>query len=137
MTLVCARFCVFSQLILFSTSLAPVFEFSSTPPHPGVKAASVLAKSIEESPSSADTKSAQADVESIESLESLTTHKGYLLVCGAGKFVLALSNVPLDEKEVEQVLVVIKNGGLSKDAENLSVDVLMLAMHIVNRAFLS
>ena len=95
----------------------------------------MLAKSIEESPSSADTKSAQADVESIESLESLTNHKGYLLVCGAGKFVLALSNVPLDEKELQEVVVVIKNGGLSKDAETLSVDVLMLAMHIVNRAF--
>ena len=50
---------------------------------------------------------------------------------------LALSKVPIDEKEVREVVVVIKNGGLSKDAENLSVDVLMLAMHIVNRAFSS
>ena len=73
----------------------------------------------------------------MESLESLSSHKAYLLVCGAGKFVLAMSNVPLDEKEVQEVVVIIKNGGLSKDAENLSVDVLMLAMHIVNRAFLS
>ena len=48
---------------------------------------------------------------------------------------LAMSNVPLDEKEVAEIMVIIKNGGMSKDAESLSIDVLMLAMHIMNRAF--
>ena len=110
--------------------------FLHTLPPLELKAASVLQGQINKDLESPDTKSAQADLESIESLQSLAEQKGYLLTSGASKVLMAFANVPLDEKELREVNQNIMNAGLGKGAQSLSADVLILVSDIFNRAFM-
>ena len=52
------------------------------------------------------------------------------------KALMSFANVPLDQKERQEVNTVIVNSGLSKEAMNLSADILVLVTEVFNRAFM-